>query len=46
MIVQLRVDDCLIHGQVALMWGKELNTKGTLVANDHAVQDATQAATL
>lgn len=46
MIVQLRVDDRLIHGQVALMWGKELNTKGILVANDHAVQDATQAATL
>lgn len=46
MIVQLCVDDRLIHGQVALMWGKELNTKGILVANDHAVQDATQAATL
>ena len=46
MIVQLRVDDRLIHGQVALMWGKELNTKGILVANDHASEDATQAATL
>lgn len=39
--MQLRVDERLIHGQVALMWGKELNTKGILVANDHAVQDAT-----
>lgn len=46
MIVQIRVDDRLIHGQVTLMWGKELNTKGILVANDHAAQDATQAATL
>lgn len=46
MIVQVRVDDRLIHGQVALMWGKELNTKGILVANDHAAQDSTQAATL
>lgn len=46
MIVQLRVDDRLIHGQVALMWGKELNTKGIIVANDHAAEDATQAATL
>ncbi|QOY60822.1 PTS system mannose/fructose/N-acetylgalactosamine-transporter subunit IIB [Thermophilibacter immobilis] len=46
MIVQLRVDDRLIHGQVALMWGKELNTKGIVVANDHAASDATQAATL
>ena len=46
MIVQIRVDDRLIHGQVTLMWGKELNTKGILVANDHAAEDATQASTL
>lgn len=46
MIVQIRVDDRLIHGQVALLWGKELNTKGIIVANDHAAHDATQAATL
>lgn len=26
MIVQVRVDDRLIHGQVALVWTKELNT--------------------
>ncbi|MDY2777367.1 MAG: PTS sugar transporter subunit IIB [Collinsella sp.] len=46
MIVQIRVDDRLVHGQVTLMWGKELNTKGILVANDHAATDATQSATL
>ena len=46
MIVQIRVDDRLVHGQVTLMWGKELNTKGILVANDHAAADQTQAATL
>lgn len=46
MIVQLRVDDRLIHGQVALMWGKELNTRGIIVANDHAASDDVQAATL
>jgi PTS system mannose-specific IIB component len=46
MIVQIRVDDRLIHGQVALLWGKELNTKGIIVANDHAAYDATQSATL
>ena len=46
MIVQIRVDDRLIHGQVTLMWGKELNTKGIMVANDHAAEDKTQAATL
>jgi PTS system mannose-specific IIB component len=46
MIVQIRVDDRLIHGQVALLWGMEINTKGIVVANDHAAQDKTQAATL
>lgn len=46
MIVQLRVDDRLVHGQVTLMWGKELNTKGILVASDAAATNETQAATL
>jgi PTS system mannose-specific IIB component len=36
MITQLRVDDRLIHGQVALVWTKELNTPGIVVANDNA----------
>ena len=36
MIVQLRIDDRLIHGQVALVWSKELGTPGILVANDQA----------
>ena len=36
MIVQVRVDDRLIHGQVALVWSKELNTKHIIVANDAA----------
>ncbi len=38
MIVQVRVDDRLIHGQVALVWSKELNTKHIVVANDAAVE--------
>lgn len=46
MIVQLRVDDRLVHGQVTLMWGKELSTKGILVANDAAAQNETQSSTL
>lgn len=37
MIVQVRVDDRLIHGQVALVWSKELNTSRIIVANDAAV---------
>ncbi len=36
MIIQLRVDDRLIHGQVALIWTKELNTNNIVVANDDA----------
>ncbi|WP_179394813.1 PTS system mannose/fructose/N-acetylgalactosamine-transporter subunit IIB [Lacticaseibacillus absianus] len=36
MIAQLRVDDRLIHGQVALVWTKELDTPGIIVANDNA----------
>ena len=37
MVIQIRVDDRLIHGQVALVWSKELNTPGIVVANDAAV---------
>lgn len=37
MILQVRVDDRLIHGQVALVWTKELGTSGIIVANDSAV---------
>ena len=38
MIVQVRFDDRLIHGQVALVWTKELNTTRIIVANKHAVE--------
>lgn len=46
MIVQLRVDDRLIHGQVALVWTKELNTPGIVVANDNAATSAPVQMTL
>ena len=36
MVIQVRVDDRLIHGQVALVWTKELRTSGIIVANDGA----------
>lgn len=39
MIAQLRVDDRLIHGQVALVWTKELYTPGIVVANDNAAKN-------
>ncbi len=46
MIVQIRIDDRLIHGQVALVWSKELNTPGILVANDQAATNETVKMTL
>ena len=36
MITQIRVDDRLIHGQVAVVWTKELNAPLLVVANDEA----------
>lgn len=38
----LRVDDRLIHGQVAMTWTKQLRVQGIMVANDDAAQDPTQ----
>ncbi|AGK98673.1 PTS sugar transporter subunit IIB [Clostridium pasteurianum] len=46
MIVALRVDDRLIHGQVALTWSKELKVQGIVVANDASAQDEMQKMTL
>lgn len=46
MLAQLRVDDRLIHGQVAVVWTKELNTKLIVVANDHAANDKVMQMTL
>lgn len=46
MIVDLRVDDRLIHGQVALIWTKKLGATGIVVANDKASQDPVQQMTL
>lgn len=41
-IAALRVDDRLIHGQVAMTWTKQLRVRGILVANDEAAADQTQ----
>lgn len=41
-ITALRVDDRLIHGQVAMTWTKQLKVQGILVANDDAAMDNTQ----
>lgn len=36
MIVSLRIDDRLLHGQVALVWARAFNTSRIVVANDAA----------
>lgn len=41
-ITALRVDDRLIHGQVAMTWTKQLAVQGIVVANDEATNDNTQ----
>lgn len=46
MIKEIRVDDRLIHGQIALTWPKALNVKRILVANDEVSMDKTQQMTL
>lgn len=41
-VAALRVDDRLIHGQVAMTWSKQLRVQGIMVANGDAAQDPTQ----
>lgn len=46
MITQIRVDDRLIHGQVAVVWTKELNAPLLVVANDEASKNEVMQMTL
>ncbi len=46
MITQIRVDDRLIHGQVAMVWTKELNAPLLVVANDEAAKNEVMQMTL
>ncbi len=46
MIPQIRVDDRLIHGQVAVVWTKELNAPLLVVANDEAASNEVTQMTL
>lgn len=41
-ISALRIDDRLIHGQVAMTWTRQLKVQGIIVANDDAAGDNTQ----
>ena len=42
MIIQIRVDDRLIHGQIAVVWSKQFNTTHMVVANDKAAAKEVQ----
>lgn len=46
MIVQIRVDDRLIHGQIAVVWSKHFGTIHLVVANDQAAKNKVQQMTL
>ena len=46
MIVMARVDDRLIHGQVAVKWSKELQISRIIVASDSVAKNAVQVAAL
>lgn len=42
----MRVDDRLIHGQVAVMWSKELNIQRIIVASDAIAANELQVSAL
>lgn len=46
MITAVRVDERLIHGQVAMTWTKTLNLDGLVVASDEAAENEIQKMTL
>lgn len=46
MITMARIDDRLIHGQVAVKWSKELNISRIVVASDSIAKNAVQVAAL
>lgn len=42
MIKIMRVDERLIHGQIAMVWSKEMSIDGIVVANDDTAANPTQ----
>lgn len=42
MINALRVDERLVHGQIAMVWSKELKLQGLVIANDEVANNETQ----
>ena len=46
MISMMRIDDRLIHGQVAVMWSKELGISRIIVASDAIASNEIQVSAL
>ena len=46
MVKALRVDERLIHGQVAMAWTRDLGIQGIMVADDEAASNEMQKMTL
>lgn len=46
MISMMRIDDRLIHGQVAVMWSKELGISRIIVASDVIAKNEIQVSAL
>lgn len=46
MITMLRIDDRLIHGQIAVLWSKQLSVSHIIVANDKVAVNDIQKASL
>lgn len=42
MIKIMRVDERLVHGQIAMVWSKEMSIDGIVVANDATAENETQ----
>ncbi|GEL15860.1 PTS sugar transporter subunit IIB [Pediococcus cellicola] len=42
MIKALRIDERLIHGQIAMVWSRELDIDGIVVANNETAENKTQ----
>lgn len=42
MIQVLRVDERLVHGQIAMVWSRAVDIDGIVVANDETANDETQ----
>lgn len=46
MIIKLRIDDRLLHGQVAYSWKAKLGYNAIVIASDEAANDALRKATI